>query len=213
MAKKTSKTVDKLRADVQALSEAVWALKEHVRVERAAESAANGSRKQKSPRLERLERSSEDGSSLGAVSTFGVFRLHNHQDTERRVRWQMDNAAIETLIPDDIDIAAQRLGAIGHRQRLAILVALLQQPSTVNDLVANLDLGTSGAAYHHLNVLQSAGIVLPQERGVFAVAPEQVGFLAGILAALTIEPTVEEPEAASPSPDGETPSDGASEST
>ncbi len=191
MAKKTSKTVEKLRADVQALSEAVWALKEHVRVERAAESAANGSRKQRNPKLERLERQAETGTSLGAISTFGVFRLHDNQDGGRRVRWHMDNVTVESIIPADIDLAAQRLGAIGHRQRLAILVALLQQPATVNDLVSSLELGTSGAAYHHLNVLQAAGIVVPQDRGVFAVAPEEVGFVVGALTALATSPTIE----------------------
>lgn len=203
MAKKTSKTVEKLRADVQALSEAVWALKEHVRVERAAESAANGSRRHKSARLERLERQVGNGASLGAVSGYGVVRLGDSEGAGRRIRWQIDNAGIDSVIPDDVDLAAQRLGAIGHRQRLAILVALLQRPSTVNDLVATLELGTSGAAYHHLNVLQGAGLVTQEERGVFTLAPEQVGFVVGALTALTISPTVDTAAGGdTPSPDG-----------
>lgn len=192
MPKKTSKTVDKLRGDVQALTEAVWALKEHVRVEAAAESAANGSRNQKSGRLSRLEKQAQVDDSRGLVSIYGSFRLPEQAGTERRAHWQLENQTVESLIPDDIEAAAQQLGAIGHRQRLAILIALLQQPSSVSDLVTSLGLGTSGAAYHHLNVLQGTGYVTQQERGIYEVAPEQVGCIAGILAALAATPTIED---------------------
>lgn len=191
MPKKTSKTVEKLRGDVQALTEAVWALKEHVRVEAAAESAANGSRNHKSGRLSRLDKQAQVDDSRGLVSIYGSFRLPEQAGSERKVHWQLENRSVESLIPDDIEAAAQQLGAIGHRQRLAILVALLQQPSSVSDLVTSLGLGTSGAAYHHLNVLQGTGYVIQQERGIYEVAPEQVGCIAGILASLAATPTIE----------------------
>jgi len=191
MAKKTSKTVEKLRGDVQALTEAVWALKEHVRVERAAESAANGSSQRLSPRLRKLEAQVTADDNLGSVSSYGTFRLPSPGGDMRTIRWQMESAPVERLIPDDVDLAAQRLAAIGHKQRLAILVHLIQQPSSVSELVGTLDLGTSGAAYHHLNVLQSAGLVSQQERGIFEVAPEQTGFIVGILTALATTPAVE----------------------
>lgn len=193
MAKKTSKTVEKLRGDVQALSEAVWALKEHVRVERAGASAADGSRSQLSPKLGKLDRRADDEAALGAVSSYGTFRLPDPNGAMRKVRWQVENASVESLIPEDIDLAAQRLAAIGHRQRIAILVHLIQQPSSVSELVSNLDLGTSGAAYHHLNVLQGSGLVAQQERGTFEVVPQQTGFIVGILTALATTPTVESP--------------------
>ena len=192
MPKKTSKTVDKLRGDVQALTEAVWALKEHIRVEAAAESAANGSRNQTSGRLSRLEKQAQVDGSRGLVSVYGSVRLPEQAGTARKVHWQLENRTVESLIPDDIETAAQQLGAIGHRQRLAILIALLQQPSSVSDLVTSLELGTSGAAYHHLNVLQGTGYVIQQERGIYEVAPEQVGCIAGILASLAATPTIED---------------------
>jgi hypothetical protein len=46
-----------------------------------------------------------------------------------------------------------------------------------------------------------------QERGVFEIAPEEVGFVIGILAALATEATVEEPVPAE-SPDGEVAAEG-----
>jgi DNA-binding transcriptional ArsR family regulator len=192
MAKKTDKSVEKLRADVQALSEAVWALKKHVRVEVAATSADSDARSRKSRKLSRLaEQSAADGS-RGLVSAFGTYRLSGPNGNERTVQWQLENAATESVIPDDLEAAATRLAAIGHRQRLAIIVTLLEHPSSVSDLVGSLDLGTSGAAYHHLNVLQGAGLVQQQERGTFEIVPDQVGTILGILSALAATPTVED---------------------
>jgi DNA-binding transcriptional ArsR family regulator len=201
MAKKTAKTIEKLRTDVQALSEAVWALKRHVRVEVAAESAANGSRNQKSRKLARLEERSAAAGARGLVSAWGTWRLPGPAG-ERTVRWQLENTPAESLVPEDLDAAATRLAAIGHRQRVAILLALLHQPASVSDLVATLALGTSGAAYHHLNVLQGAGLVMQEERGVFEVAPDQAAFIVGILSALAIDPIIEAP-VPPPSPNGE----------
>lgn len=200
MGKKTSKTVEKLRADVQALSEAVWALKKHVRVEVAAESAANGSRRKPSPKAARLAERADAADGRGVVSTLGAVRLASASGMERTVRWEHEEVAADALVPDDLDAAATRLAAIGHRQRLAILVALLAEPASVSDLVANLSLGTSGAAYHHLNVLQGAGLVTQQERGIFELAPEQAGMLVGILSALATTATVEETAADADAP-------------
>ena len=101
---------------------------------------------------------------------------------------------------------ATRLAAIGHRQRLSILLSLLQQPASVSDLVSSLELGTTGAAYHHLKALQGAGLVMQQERGMFEIAAEQIGFVIGALSALATEATVEEPPPAI-SPDGEVSAD------
>lgn len=192
MGKKTTKSVDKLRSDVQALSEAVWALKEHVRVEVAAESAANGSRMQKSRQLTKLEQQADIDSVRGVVSSYGSYVVADRSGAdEKKVQWQLENVATESLIPDDLDDAAQRLGAIGHRQRLAILIALLEQPQSANDLVSTLELGTTGAAYHHLNVLQSAGFVIQEERGTYELAPHQISSIVGILTALAASPSVD----------------------
>ncbi len=201
MAKKTNKTLQKLRADVQALSEAVWALKQHVKVEVAADAAAHDSRTRKSRKLARLEEQAANDGDRGLVSAWGTWRLSG-PNGDRAVQWQMDGVPADTLTPDDLDAAATRLAAIGHRQRLAILLALLRHPASVSEMVASLGLGTTGAAYHHLKALQGAGLVTQEERGIFEIAPEQVGFVVGILSALATEATVESPNPVE-SPDGE----------
>jgi DNA gyrase subunit B len=191
MGKKSARMIAKLRTDVQALSEAVWAMKDQVRVENAAESAASGSRKRKSRKLRELESNLADGDAGGIVSGYGTFRLPGVNGTSRTVRWQFENATTERVLPDDLESTATVLAAVGHRQRLAIVIALLEQPMSVNELVTSLDLGTSGAAYHHLNVLQNAGMVTQQERGTFELVPEQVSVIIGILSALMVTPMVE----------------------
>ncbi len=205
MGKKTDKAIAKLRSDVQALSEAVWALKEHVRIEAAADSAAaDGSRKRTSRKLREIETQLADGEAQGGVSGYGSVRLPGANGVSRVVRWQLENATTDSVVPTDLDHAAAVLAAAGHRQRLAILIALLRQPMSVSELVSLLDLGTSGAAYHHLNVLQSVDLVTQQERGTFELAPEQVATVIGMMSALAVSPTVETEERASvQEPDGE----------
>lgn len=205
MAKKSDKSLQKLRTDVQALSEAVWALKQHVRVEVAAESAAKDTRSRKSRKLARLEERANVDGARGLVSGWGTWRLPGSTG-DRSVQWEMENVPADGLAPDDLDTAATRLAAIGHRQRLAILLSLIHQPASVTEMVSTLELGTTGAAYHHLKALQGAGLVVQEERGVFEIAPEQVGFVIGILAALAIEPTVEDAASVS-SPNGEVPAE------
>jgi len=43
-------------------------------------------------------------------------------------------------------VVAHLLAAIGHRQRIAILKTILNQPCSAADLVSTLNLGTTGAA-------------------------------------------------------------------
>ena len=69
-------------------------------------------------------------------------------------------------------------------------------------MVASLGLGTTGAAYHHLKGATGRRADDWEERGIFEIAPEQVGFVVGILSALATEATVESPNPVE-SPDGE----------
>ncbi len=191
MGKKTEKLIEKMRSDVQALSEAVWALKDHVRIEAAAEAAANGSKRAKSRKLGDLENQANASGGRGAISSYGTYAARNRSGASTKVQWQQAHIPTGSLMPDDVELAAARLSAIGHRQRLGIVVALLDQPSSVSDLVTSLELGTTGAAYHHLNVLQNAGFVVQEERGTYEIVPEQIGAVLGILAALSTEASIE----------------------
>jgi DNA-binding transcriptional ArsR family regulator len=58
---------------------------------------------------------------------------------------------------------AQVLSVLGSEVRLAILRSLLQSPKNAGELVAELRLGTTGQAYHHLRELERAGYVEQRE--------------------------------------------------
>lgn len=188
--KKVKSEVEGIRNELQNLSEAVWALREHVTIQTAAAAAASSSGKhhKQKPAAIDLDVARE---TRGTVVTRGVVR---NAGVDREYRWDVE-ATVDDLLAVDDDQAARLLAAIGHRQRLAILKVLLDRPTTAAELVGSLDLGTTGAAYHHLNVLQSADLVAQEGRGVFVVQPHRVSALftmfAGIDSAATM--TVTEP--------------------
>ena len=165
--KKTKDQIDSIRGDLAALTEAVWALKEQLTVEVAAAAAARSS-----------------AATVAAAAGGG-------QRTDGHVRFRpavdVDGPAPELAAVDEEGVA-QILHALGHRQRLGIVKTLLHRPASAADLVEALQLGTTGAAYHHLNVLLAANLVVQQSRGVYAVdesrLPGIIGLLNGAAAAM-----------------------------
>lgn len=200
--KKGKSEVDGIRTELQHLSEAVWALREHLAVQDAITAASS------SPRHASLNgalhpgdtpadgefpavatassggaadfarRLSESHFERGIVATWGQFK---DAAGTQAYRWELEEDAATLLATDETEIA-QVLSAIGHRQRLAILKQILDQPRSAADLVTALNLGTTGAAYHHLNVLQAADLVTQEERGIYIVQPHRVSAIFAILA-------------------------------
>jgi DNA gyrase subunit B len=193
--KKVKNEVEGIRNELQHLSEAVWALREHVTIQTAAAAAATSPGKHHKGKHEDVA-ADLDGhrDTRGAVVTRGVVR---DAAGAREYRWDAE-LGVDALLADDDDGASKLLAAIGHRQRLGILKKVLDKPTTAADLVNSLELGTTGAAYHHLNVLQSADLVTQEGRGVFAVKPERVAalfaMLAGIASAASVSTAVDDAE-------------------
>lgn len=172
--KKTKNQIDAIRGDLAALTEAVWALKEQLTVEVAAAAAARSS-----------------------AATIAAAGDAQRSDGQVRARLVADDSPSE-LAAFDEEGTAQILHALGHRQRLGIVKALLDQPASAADLVEKLQLGTTGAAYHHLNVLLAANLVVQQSRGVYAVDDSRLPGIVHLLngAAATMDPAL--PAAARP---------------
>lgn len=80
----------------------------------------------------------------------------------------------DQILSRDWDRAAGRLAALGHPVRLEMLRLLLSGERTVAEIVDELDLGSSGVAYHHLQQLEAAGWVQTTSRGRRAVPPSRV---------------------------------------
>lgn len=206
--KKLQKTLDTVKGDVRELTEAFWALRDEVMTQQAVRAAESQSQTNGSHTLP----DANEGSDISRVSPApGTMQLSGHYEMvdrtggTRELHWTMSERSVEEVLTVPVDDVAEMLAAIGHRQRLGIALMLLRGPATANEIVAGLSLGTTGAAYHHLNVLQRSGLVEQAQRGVFSIALGQVASLIAILAALSgnMTSTVEE-RAATSDPEDET---------
>lgn len=90
----------------------------------------------------------------------------------------------EHLLATDWAEHAETVAALGHPLRLAMLRRLLDGEHTVAQLVDELELASTGVAYHHLSALQSGGWVVSPGRGSWALATPRVVPLLAILTAL-----------------------------
>lgn len=90
----------------------------------------------------------------------------------------------EHLLEVDWQQHADSIAALGHPLRMAILRRLLDGEHTVAQLVEELDLGSTGVAYHHLSALQSGGWVHSPRRGAWELPAPRVVPLLTILIAL-----------------------------
>lgn len=88
--------------------------------------------------------------------------------------------------PDEAQVqrAASLMSALSQPQRLRIVLMLAEAPTSVAAVVDSLGLKTTGAAYHHLNVLMNLGLAVQPERGSFALAPEAARDIQALLEAL-----------------------------
>ncbi len=181
--KKAKSELESIRTEINELTEAIYALRQHVAIESAATAVSrqvDGTGRRSGTAVR------STGSETGTIDVSGSIQIARHGDEALAFQWESAGLSIARILDQDHDQLARVLAAIGHRQRLAILNSILSKPSSAADLVADLQLGTTGAAYHHLNVLQTAGLVKQEERGIFAVNPERVATIVTILASTSI---------------------------
>ncbi|MEJ7837935.1 MAG: winged helix-turn-helix domain-containing protein [Thermomicrobiales bacterium] len=180
--KKSKNEIETLRGELKELTEAVWALRDQVSSNAAASSASRSTSTIKGNAVVAdLQDAATTKNEGGVVSSFGYYESPDNGGT---TRWALNEATVSNLSELDTVSAASTLAAVGHPQRLAILGAILSKPTSAGELVETLSLGTTGAAYHHLNVLQAAGFVTQMQRGIFRFRSEKVPVFLTMLAAL-----------------------------
>lgn len=91
---------------------------------------------------------------------------------------------VEHLLAADWAEHAESVAALGHPLRLAILRRLLDGEHTVAQIVDELELGSTGVAYHHLSALQSGGWATSPRRGSWGIPASRVVPLLAIITAL-----------------------------
>lgn len=194
--KKLQKSIDTVKGDVRELVEAFWALRDEMITQQAttaAERHAHGALPAPATIPTNLPEKNT-GASSGHIQSFGYYEMPNDDGQQQVYRWALEDHPVEEVLALPVDDAAKVLAAIGHRQRLAIVLMLLQGRATASEMVGALSLGTTGAAYHHLNVLQGNGLVQQEQRGVFSIVPRRIPSLLTILGGLSevIEASVEQ---------------------
>lgn len=96
----------------------------------------------------------------GAVYYSGIYR-----GEQGSFRWEPQEREVERLLQLDSEKAAKVLAALGHKQRLDILLAVAKHPVTGAELVERLNMGTTGQLYHHIKALLGADLLVQEERG------------------------------------------------
>ncbi|GMK41517.1 hypothetical protein PCCS19_45740 [Paenibacillus sp. CCS19] len=79
--------------------------------------------------------------------------------------WTPQRRSINQLLDLDSDKSSKIIGALGHKQRLDIMKAVLAKPMTGPELVELLQMGTTGQLYHHTKALTGADLLRQDERG------------------------------------------------
>lgn len=96
------------------------------------------------------------------------------QTADGPVDWQMGRMAEDLLHADDLEVMADRLAALGHPVRLALLLAVIRGTTKVTELAEHLQLASTGQVYHHIKALSAAGWLRQATRGHVSVPPERV---------------------------------------
>ncbi|MDF2721821.1 MAG: transcriptional regulator, ArsR family protein [Paenibacillus sp.] len=86
------------------------------------------------------------------------------------VRWEPQERHMDMLLALNSEKAAKIVAALGHKQRLDILKAVLHEPLSGAELVERLNMGTTGQLYHHLKALIGADLLVQHQGGRYAMA-------------------------------------------
>ncbi len=95
----------------------------------------------------------------------GVYFSGHFQGSLSRYQWEPQERRASQLLDLDGDKVAKILSALGHRQRLDILRAVIHEPLTGAEIVERLNMGTTGQLYHHIKALVGANLLIQEDRG------------------------------------------------
>ncbi|TVY10533.1 ATP-binding protein [Paenibacillus cremeus] len=112
------------------------------------------------PKVKPLETRTPIAGKQGAVYYSGQI-----DSGEQMFRWAPQERELAALIAQNHEKAAKVLSALGHKQRLEIMTAVLHEPLTGTELVERLQMGTTGQLYHHMKALLGADLLQQEDRG------------------------------------------------
>ncbi|GIP32780.1 ATP-binding protein [Paenibacillus sp. J2TS4] len=102
----------------------------------------------------------EGSAESGAIYFSGFYRSE-----DQTIRCEPQQRPFDELLGLNRGKAAKVLSALGHKQRLDLLLEVWNGPLTGAELVERLNMGTTGQLYHHLKALTGADLLMQEERG------------------------------------------------
>ncbi|CAG7650730.1 DNA gyrase subunit B [Paenibacillus solanacearum] len=100
----------------------------------------------------------------GAESS-AIYFSGSYRSGDRTVRLEPQERQSDEVLGLNRGKAAKVLAALGHKQRLDLLLEVWNEPLTGGELVERLQMGTTGQLYHHLKALTGADLLMQEERG------------------------------------------------
>lgn len=98
-----------------------------------------------------------------------IFYSGNVSLNEQGVRWEPQERRMQQLLGKNSEKVAKILSALGNKQRLDILKAVLIEPLSGSELVERLNMGTTGQLYHHLKALLGADLLIQESGGKYTI--------------------------------------------
>ncbi|MFD0868489.1 DNA gyrase subunit B [Chlamydia abortus] len=111
-------------------------------------------------RAEKPELLQEDG-----IESCSIYFSGSYRSGDRTIRCEPQQRQADELLGVNRAKAAKVLSALGHKQRLELLLEVWNEPLTGAELVERLNMGTTGQLYHHLKALTGADLLMQEERG------------------------------------------------
>ena len=117
----------------------------------------------------------------GAITYLGVFASGGRQSS-----WIRNGVETDGLLALIENGTAERvLACIGSGERLRLLLAILQKPQTVAELVKTCGFGSTGQVYHHMKPLLAADLIREDmPKGTYVLQPHKVQGLLMLLAGI-----------------------------
>jgi DNA-binding PadR family transcriptional regulator len=113
-------------------------------------------------------------------SRFGIDGLVEHAvylKNEKGATGSDESTDIGDILDVETEALAAGLTGLAHPVRIAIFRSLLDGPKESHDLLEITNLNTTGQLYHHLSVMEKAGLVDRRTRNLWSATNQVAGML------------------------------------
>lgn len=129
------------------------------------------------PRARELKKKADAEGWKGAIDSYSTFSCNGYGYFT-----DLPPVSADSLLNLDNDLVARVLSTFSHKQRIAILKAVLEEPLSASQILEKLNMGTTGQVYHHINALLAADLIKQEDNGKYVFKGHRVHAFLLILA-------------------------------